>query len=92
MPVKRRAEKRRLDPAAELKAWSMTFACGCDYFDDRPRIGVPMDSTGSRPDREAAQDAWRHLGERFLAEPQDPHLTPSWALREFGQPGEPHAG
>ena len=85
MPVKRRTEKRRMDPAAELAAWSMLFACGCDYFDDLPRIGVPIDST-SRPDRTAAEAAWRRLGARFLSEPQDPHLTPAWALKEFGQP------
>jgi hypothetical protein len=86
MPVKRRAAKRRLDLAAELQAWSMVFACGRDYFNDLPSIGVLTD--GSRPDRAAAEDAWRRLGARFLAEPQDPHLTPAWALKEFG---EPHA-
>ena len=87
MPVERRADKRRLDPAAELAAWSMVFACGRDHFHDLPRIGVRTDDHG--PDRAAAEDAWRRLGARFLAEPQDPHLTPCWALQEFG---EPHAG
>ena len=86
MPVKKRTAKRRLDPATELAAWSMTFACGTDYFGDLPRIGVPMDDHGYHPDRAAAEDAWRRLGERFLSEPQDPHLTPSWALTEFGDP------
>ncbi len=86
MPPKRRTEKRRMDPAAELAAWSMTFACGRDYFNDLPRIGVPMES--HRPERAAAEDAWRRLGARFLSEPQDPHLMPAWALKEFG---EPHA-
>ena len=87
MPVKRRTEKRRLDPAAELAAWGMTFQCGTDYLQQLPRIGVPTDDY-SRPDIDVAEDAWRRLGARLLTEPQDPHLTTPWALREFG---EPHA-
>ena len=88
MPVKRRTEKRRMDPTAELEAWSLMFASGYDYFDDLPRIGVVTDAY-SKPDRAVIQDAWHRLGARFLAEPQDPHLVPCWALKEFG---EPHAG
>ena len=76
MPVKRRNEKRRLDPATELAAWSMTFQCGTDYLQELPRIGVPTDNY-SRPDLAVAEDAWRRLGTRFLAEPQERHLTPS---------------
>ena len=90
MPLKRRTEKRRMDPAAELAAWSMVFQSGWDYFGDLPRLGVLMDEHGHRPDRAAAEEAWRRLGARFLAEPQDPHLTPSWALKEFGEPGRAH--
>ena len=85
MPVKRRAEKRRLDPAAELAAWSMTFQCGCDYLQELPRIGIQTDGC-SRPDLAVAEDAWRRLGARFLAEPQDPRPTPAWALKQFGDP------
>jgi hypothetical protein len=73
-----------MDPAAELKAWSMVFACGADYLHDLPRIGVTTD--GFSPDREAAEEAWHRLGRRFLAEPQEPHLTPAWAFKEFGGP------
>ena len=87
MPPKRRAAKRRLNAEAELAAWSMLFACGHDYFQELPAIGVPTDPY-SRPNRAAVAEAWRRLGARFLATPQEPHLTPCWALREFGEPGE----
>ena len=84
MPVKKRTAKRRLDPAAELDAWSMAFQCGHDYFGDLPEIGVPMDGHG--PDRAAAEAAWHRLGARFLAERRDPVLGTPWAPSEFGEP------
>ena len=87
MPPKRRPGKRQLDAGAELEAWSMVFACGHDYFGDLSRIGVPMDEHGHGPERMAAEEAWHRLGARFLARPQEPHLTPAWALTEFGEPG-----
>ena len=85
MPVKRRPEKRRLDPATELAAWSLTFQCGTDYLQQLPRIGVRTNDY-SRPDLAIAEDAWRRLGARFLAEPQERHPIPAWALTKFGDP------
>ena len=87
MPPKRRTEKRRMDPAAELAAWSMVFQSGWDYFGDLSRLGVPMDEHNHRPDREAAEAAWHRLGARFLEEATDPVLGTPWAVSEFGDPG-----
>ncbi len=88
MPVKRRIEKRRMDPAAELDAWSGAFQSHHTYFGELEEIGVKTDSYG-RPDRATAEEAWHRLGARFLAEKHNPVLGTPWALSEFG---EPHAG
>ena len=88
MPVKRRTEKRRLDPAAELDAWSGAFQSHWTYFGELEEIGVETNAYG-QPDRAVAEAAWRRLGVRFLAERRDPVLGTPWALTEFG---EPHAG
>ena len=87
MPVKMRAAKRRLDPGAELKAWSLYFQSGHDYLGDLPEIGVPTGPYHD-PDRVVGEEVWHRLGARFLEEAADPLLGTPWALREFG---EPHA-
>ena len=87
MPAKRRTAKRRLDPTAELKAWSGAFQSHWTYFGELEEIGVETDPYG-RPDRATAEEAWHRLGARFLAEMRDPVLGEPWALTEFG---EPHA-
>ena len=89
MPVKRRTAKRRLDPMAELEAWSCAFQAHYTYFGELEEIGVETDAYG-RPDRAVAEAAWRRLGARFLAEAANPHLGAPWALLEFGDPS--HAG
>ncbi len=87
MPAKKRAAKRRIDPVAELEAWSTAFWCGHDYFGDLPEIGVPMN--GRDPERAAAEEVWHRLGARYLATRDPREAYAPWALLEFG---EPHAG
>ncbi len=87
MPPKRRTDKRRLDPAAELQAWSGAFQSHWTYFGELEEIGVATDAYG-RPDRAVAEEAWHRLGGRFLAEMHDPVRGDPWALKKFG---EPHA-
>lgn len=85
MPVKRRLEKRRLDPHAEAKAWESYFDCGRDFFQDLPAVGVPVGPYG-KTDFETARAAWHRLGRIFLANRKpDPHRPP-WALQVFGDP------
>ena len=84
MPVKRRSDKRRLDPVAELMAWECVFDCSHDFFTELPSIGVATDPYGCPP-HEATEAAWHRLGARFLAERQ-PDPRPPWALQQFGEP------
>ena len=86
MPPKRRTGKRRLDPAAELEAWSGAFQGHWTYFGELGEIGVETDAYG-RPERAVAAAAWHRLGARFLAEKADPKLGTPWGLSEFGEPG-----
>lgn len=83
MPVKRRTQKRRLDPRGEAEAWSCVFDSGWDFFDDLARFGVEVDEHG-RPQRETAEAAWNRVGALFLADRADPREP--WALRQFGAP------
>lgn len=85
MPPKRRTDKRRLEPAAELETWSGAFQSHWTYFGELEEIGVVTDTYG-RPDPAAAERAWRRLGVRFLAEKHAPVLGTPWALKEFGEP------
>ncbi len=73
MPVKRRTDKRRLGPTAELKAWSGAFQSLVTFFGELEEIGVATDRLG-------------RLGARFLVEEADPVLGTPWALGEFGEP------
>lgn len=85
MPVKRRAAKRRLDPAAEADAWECYFDCGIDFFRDLQDIGVETDQY-NRAAEPAAEEAWHRLGGIFLNNRKpDPHREP-WALVKFGEP------
>lgn len=84
MPVKRRTDKRRLDPAAELRAWEIPFHCGRDFFRELPAIGVSVDAYGL-PDRSTIEAAWRRLGAAYLAQ-QPSGLSEPWAQRTFGEP------
>lgn len=84
MPVKRKAAKRRKDPAAEAAAWSDVFDAEFDFFGDLAASGVETDEHG-RPSREAIQDAWFRLGAIHI-EGRDPDAHEPWALREFGWP------
>jgi hypothetical protein len=87
MPVKSRRAKRRLDPAAELEAWAMTFETGRDYFNDLVPFCFPHGSAGEDEVYAAAPEAWRRLGAMFMAiwEPTA-HRPLPWALEEFGDP------
>ena len=89
MPVKRRHKKRRLDPAAELEAWSGAFQSHYTYFGELEEIGVDTDAQG-QPDRAVVEAAWHRLGVRFLAEKADPVLGTPWAVLELREPR--HAG
>jgi hypothetical protein len=86
MPVKSRCPKRRIDPAAELEAWSMLFRCGYDYFRDLEPYGFDGPE-GEAAARIAAKKAWKRLGRAYMAnfKPEPPREQP-WALEEFGDP------
>jgi hypothetical protein len=86
MPVKRRLHKRRIDPVAELRAWSELFDCGHDFFNDLELLGF----TGGDCDaaaRKAARVAWRRFGAAFMEtwRPNEVRSQP-WALEQFGDP------
>ena len=93
MPVKRRADKRRID---DLPVWSMLFLSGHDYFDDVQEltglvepVRIPMlaDREPARAAwREAAVEAWLRLGPTYLSTFEGD--AQPWALVEFGKPWE----
>lgn len=96
MPVKRRIEKRRVDPRAEADAWRCMFDCGHDFFDDLRDIGVTSHHDPHPPQalaekqraelREATEAAWHRLGDLWLrSNPPAAGKTP-WALQTFGEP------
>lgn len=100
MPVKLRRSKRRIDPRAELEAWSGLFDCGYDYFDELDGWGDwPSTDSADQTKRDAAREAWQRLGGEYMAKVRERRLTAPrpagwpekepWAFIEFGEP--PHA-
>jgi hypothetical protein len=87
MPVRRRQSKRRLDPAAEVRAWAELFEVGYDFFGDLEPLGFDGRQDSDRAAREAAPEAWRRLGAAFLAQRELTAKVP-WALEQFGMPSE----
>ena len=88
MPVKRRRQKRRHSPAAEMEAWRMTFRTGSDFLGDLQDIGIRELDMSREDFCTAAAEAWSRLGATYLAEP-DREAAPGqspWALDEFGDP------
>ncbi|MDX3928697.1 MAG: hypothetical protein QHC90_23190 [Shinella sp.] len=86
MPVRRKTNRRR--SSAPPEAWETALETGFDLFDDLPDYGIQTDQYG-RPDREAAEAAWRALGHALLERwtVTRRHIeTPAWALTEFGEP------
>jgi hypothetical protein len=86
MPVKRRADKRRIDPVAEADAWEQVFDAEFDFFGDlRAFGGVELDDYG-RPALAVANAAWRRLGGLFLERRTPDSCRVPWALAQFGDP------
>ncbi|ODS02077.1 hypothetical protein AUC71_02395 [Methyloceanibacter marginalis] len=85
MPVKRRAHKRRVDPRAELEAWSSWFESGVAFDGDLIDLGLANDADDVF--KAVAKDAWKRLGELFLESwtPDNVRETP-WAQEQFGEP------
>jgi hypothetical protein len=86
MPVKRRLHKRRIDPVAELRAWSELFDIGHDFFGDLEPLGF-RGGDCDRAARLAARSAWRRFGAEFMEtfKPDAVRARP-WAFEEFGDP------
>jgi hypothetical protein len=88
MPVKRRSDKRRLDPRAEARAWADLFEFGIVFFDDDTdeltRLTGVAPDTGGRLPAEVVEPAWHRLAPYFLAA-RDREGAP-WALVQFGMP------
>ena len=91
-----RLRRHRVGGDAEYQAWSDAFMTGYDFFGALQEFGV-IDPTGQivpveeKPAararfRNAAADAWRRFGSRFMAEwePTDTHALP-WAAEQFGE-------
>lgn len=86
--AKRRTPKRRISDAAELAAWSELFASGYDFFGDLEPFGFTRDDS-DREARAAAREAWKRLGEAFMATRAAlPGVASLWALDTFGRPWE----
>lgn len=84
MPRKRRLVKRQLNAETEARAWSETFASGCDFFQELKDIGIEGDALFSAEIRELARDAWRRFGHAYLLD--KPLAKKCWALETFGEP------
>lgn len=85
MPIKRRNEKRRVDPVREFEIWDSILTSGIDFFGELPDLGLAaLDAYGTPPLVEARL-AWRRFGARILAEGKVKDMAP-WALMEFGEP------
>jgi hypothetical protein len=86
MPVKRRRPKRRLDDAAELAVWFDVFETGFAFFGEFEAVtGIP--TTDIAAVRAAASEAWRRLGNAFLAQWTPTLSQPvAWAAAELGVP------
>lgn len=63
MPIKRRTPKHRINPEAELAAWSEAFESGLDFFGDLADFGLQCDAAV----RAAMPCAWKRLGAAFMA-------------------------
>jgi hypothetical protein len=90
MPAKRRLAKRKISELDEAKLWSQLFTHGYDFFNNYPNLGFPHEYAMNL----AAPEAWRRLGELYLAEilptlDRPPALMP-WALSTFGRPWLAH--
>lgn len=81
---KRRSTTTGLSLEAELKAWSLYFETGFDYFHDLKVLDIPR--THDAP-RQAVEAAWGRLGGEFMRTwvPHPDRQTP-WALEQFGEP------
>ena len=96
MPVKRRIEKRRIDPQAELKIWANVFGHGCDWFSEvadhtglTEPVHVRWDHERAQAEvlwRAASEEAWARLGERYLPSHDGDEMA--WAEEQFGRPWE----
>lgn len=86
MPVKRRVNKRRVDPDLAREFWEGVLSSGHDFFGDAAELGISTDEYG-RPSRAEAEAAWRQYGPNMAAEAGrcDAAL---WAATEFGPPWE----
>jgi hypothetical protein len=87
MPVKRRRGKARtLQDFAPLSAWRIFFSAGADHLKDLRPYGIKSDAEA----REAAPEAWRRLGEAFMATQgkRSEYSLPPWGLDQFGKPWE----
>lgn len=86
MPVKRRADKRRVSPEREYEIWSAIFDCGDDTFGELAELGLTV-AWGASVPLELAREPWQRFGARWLAEHgNEERLHPIWALQEFGEP------
>jgi len=86
MPLKRRVDKRRIDPRADMEAWSSTFDCGVTFDGDLDPVGIP--TAIGRPTSAEIEQAWHRLGSAYIAERghETGHGAPLWCLRQFGEP------
>lgn len=83
MPRRVARSKKRIGSAAELRAWSMTFETGVDYFGELRPLGLHDAEAIAR----AAADAWRRLGGQFMRQWQpNLHRQKPWAVEKLGQP------
>ena len=86
MAVKRRVDKRRIDPEALASAWRELLESGYDFFGDLPaNAGIQLGEHG-QPDREQARAAWAHYGPGMVADRGPGRLF--WAEEQFGRPWE----
>ena len=76
-------KQAELAAEAQLKAWSMMFEFGHDYFHELRDFGIDNDDAA----RKAAPSAWRRLGKSYMQSwrPTPSRAMPS-AFDEFGEP------
>jgi hypothetical protein len=72
----------------ELKAWSMTFRFGRDYFRTLKVVGVDPQADYAHFYEKAAE-AWERLGSLFMQTwKPDPGRPIPWAVEQFGNPDD----